>query len=182
MIAIEEIVEDPPSSTPTQLGAGIALYPSSSENIHPPWEVPEELLKNLLDRLNMSEQPSTSRTMSLDTATAEAPSAIPTMFFGMPSVPTSFQSLDGVHPRTISTVWTVPICSSEIIFGISYVESRQIDPSQGQFGQTGPQRKSIPLSPGLRSYGRPIYPFIVFPRSTTMREFATKFWLCWNHN
>jgi len=31
LIAIEEIVEDPPSSTPSQFGVGITLYPSSSE-------------------------------------------------------------------------------------------------------------------------------------------------------
>ena len=104
LISIEEIVEDPPSRTPTQLGAGITLYPSSLENIHPPSEVPEESLRNLLDRLNMSEQPSTSRTVLPDTATTEAPSAIPIMFIGVPSVPTSFQSLDGVHPGVISTV------------------------------------------------------------------------------
>ena len=119
LISIEEIVEDPSSNTPTQLGVGIALYPSSSDNIHPPSEVPEESLRNLLDRLNMSEQPSTSRTVSPDTTTVEAPSAIPTMFVGVPSVPTSFQSLDGVHPGAISTVWTIPVCLSRIISGSS---------------------------------------------------------------
>ena len=31
LIAIEEIVEDPPSSTPSQFGVGVTLYPSSSE-------------------------------------------------------------------------------------------------------------------------------------------------------
>lgn len=155
LIAMEEIVEDPPSSTPTQLGAGITLYPSSSENIHPPSEVPEDSLRNILDRLNMSEQLSTSRIASPYTATTEAPSAISTMFAGVPSVPASFQSLDGVHLGAILTVWTVPVCSSGIISGISYVESQQIDPSQGQFGQTGPQRQIIPLSTGLPSYGGP---------------------------
>ena len=148
-------MEDPSSSTPTQLGAGIALYPSSSENIHPPSKVPEESLRNILDRLNMSEQPLTSRTVSLDTATTEAPSAILTMFAGVPSVSTSFQMLDGVHLGTISTIWTVLVCSFGIISGISYVESQQIDLSQGQFRQTGPQRQIIPLSTILLSYGGP---------------------------
>ncbi len=103
----------------------------------------------------MFEQSSTSRTVSPDTTIAEDPSSIPTMFADVPSVPTSFQSLDGVHPGPISTVWIVPICSSGIISGISYVESRQIDLSQGQFGKTGPQRQIIPLSIGLPSYGGP---------------------------
>ncbi len=88
-----------------------------------------------------------------DTAIAEAPSATSRMFAGVPSVPTSFLSLDGAHLGVISTVWIVPVCSSRIISGISYVESQQIDPSQGQFGQTGPQSKIIPLSTRLASYG-----------------------------
>ena len=71
----------------------------------------------------MSEQPSTSRTVSFDAATAKPLVATPTMFVGVPSIPTSSQPLDGVHPGTISTVWSVPICSSGIISGISYVES-----------------------------------------------------------
>ena len=70
LIAIEEIVEDPPSSTPSQFGVGVTLYPSSSEISLRLSEVPVESLVNLLDRLDMSEQPSTSRTMSSNTAVA----------------------------------------------------------------------------------------------------------------
>ncbi len=88
-----------------------------------------------------------------NTAVEEAPAGTPTMFAGVPSTSTNSQSLDGVHLGAISTVWIVPVCSSGIISGISYVESRQIDPSQGQFWQNGPQRKIIPLSIGLPSYG-----------------------------
>lgn len=71
----------------------------------------------------MSAQPSTSRTVSSDTATAELPAATLAMFAGIPSVPTSYQPLDGVHPRIVSMTWSVPICSSRILFGISYVET-----------------------------------------------------------
>ena len=124
LIAIEEIVEDLPSSTPLHFGTGIHLYPSTIEVSHPSSQVLVEFLGNLLDRLDMSEQPSTSRTMSSDTAAAEPPAATPTMFAGVPSVPTSSQPLDGVHPRTVSIVWFAPVCSSGIISGISYVESQ----------------------------------------------------------
>lgn len=153
MIAIEEIVEDPPSSTPSRFGVRITLYPSSSKISLPLSEIPVESLGNLLDRLDMSEQPSKSRTVSSDIATAELPAATPIMFTGVPSITNSSQSLDRIHPGAVSTVWYVPVCSSGIISGISYVESQQIDPSQCQFGQSGPQRKIIPLSIGLPPYG-----------------------------
>ena len=127
-------MEDPPSSTPSQFGVRITLYPYSSEISLPPAEAPVESLGNLLDRLEMSEQPSTSRTVSSDTGMAELPTITPTMFTGIPSVPTSSQSLEGAHSGAISTVWFVPVCSSGIISRNSYVESQQIDPFGGQFG------------------------------------------------
>lgn len=101
----------------------------------------------------MSEQPSTSRTVSSDTTMAELPVVTPTMFAGIPFVATSSQSLDGFHSRAISIVWYVPVCSSGIIFGNSYVESQQIYPSRCQFGQSSPQGQTIPLSTGLPPYG-----------------------------
>ena len=101
LISIEEIVEDLPSSTPSRFGVGITLYPSSSEISLPPLEAPIELLGNLLDRLEMSEQPSTSRTVSSDTATVELPVVTPTMLAGIPSAPTSSQLLDGAHSGAI---------------------------------------------------------------------------------
>lgn len=163
LIAIEEIVEDPPSSTPSHFSAGITLYPSSSEVSLLSLKVPVESLGNLLDRLDMSEQTSTSRTMSSNAIVAEPPATSPTMFIGVPSVPTSSQLLDGVHPGAISTVWFVPVCLSGIISGISYVESHQIDPlQQYQFGQSSPQRKIIPLNTGLPSYGGQ-YALSLFP-------------------
>ena len=94
LIVIEEIVEDLPSSTPSQFGVGITLYPSSSEVSLPQLEVPVESLGNLLDRLKMFEQPSIYRTVSSDTVTEELPAITPTMFAGIPSVPTSSQSLE----------------------------------------------------------------------------------------
>lgn len=124
LITIEEIVENLPSSTPLHFGTGIHVYPSTAEISsfnHPPSQVPVKSLGNLLDRLNMSEQPSTSRIISFDTVVAEPPTATPTMFAGIPSIPTSSQPLDGVHQGTISTAWSVPICSSRILSGISYV-------------------------------------------------------------
>ena len=96
----------------------------------PSSQVLVESLGNLLDRLDMSEKLSTSRTMSSNIEAVEPPVATPAMSVGVPYVPTSSQSLDGVHPGTISTVWSVPVCSSGIISGISYVESQQIYPSQ----------------------------------------------------
>ena len=71
----------------------------------------------------MYEQPSTSSTVSSDTATIELPAAIPMMFASIPSIPTSYQSLDGVHPGTVKTTCSVPICSSGIPTSISYVET-----------------------------------------------------------
>ncbi len=103
----------------------------------------------------MSEQPLTSRTVLPNIAASEIPAAIMIMFAGVSSIPTSSQSLDGIHPGVVLTVWTVPIYSSGIVSGISYIKSRQIDPSQGQFGQISPQRKIIPLSTRLPSYGGP---------------------------
>ena len=101
----------------------------------------------------MSEQPSTSRTVSSDTVATELPAATLTMFVGVPSVVTRSQSLDGIHPRVVLMVWSVPICSSGVISGSSYIESQQIDPSRCQFGQSGPQGKTIPLCTGLLPYG-----------------------------
>ena len=124
LIAIEEIVEDLPSSTPSQFGVGITLYPSSSEVSLPQPEVPVESLDSLLDRLKMSEQPSTSRTVSSDTATAELPAVTPMMFAEIPSVPTCSQSLEEAPQGALSTVWSVPICSSGIASGNSYVGSQ----------------------------------------------------------
>ena len=146
-------MEDPPSSTPSKFGVGITLYPSSSEISLPSLEAPVESLGNFLDRLEMSEESSTSRTVSSDTVTIELPSVTPTMFAGIPSVPNRSQSLEGAHSGAISIVWSVPICSSGIVFGNSYVESQQIDPSGCRFGQSGPQGQTIPLSTGLPSYG-----------------------------
>ena len=40
LIAIEEIVEDLPSSTPLHFGTGIHLYPSTTEDSHPSSQVP----------------------------------------------------------------------------------------------------------------------------------------------
>ena len=153
LIAIEEIVEDQQANTPIHFGVGTPLFPSASEVCLSPPEVPEESLGSLLDRLKMSEQPSTSRTVQNDTAIAEAPATIPTMFAGIPSVPTSSHQLEGVHPGTIMTTWSVPVCSSGIIPGNSYVETRQIDPFGNQFRPSSPQRQSTPLSSGLLPYG-----------------------------
>lgn len=153
LIAIEEIVEDPQATTPTHFGVGVTLFPSTSEASLSPREVPVESLGNLLDRLKMSEQPSTSRTVSNDTATAEPPTVTPTMFAGVPSVPTSSQQLEGAPSGAITTMWFVPICSSGIIPSNSYVGTQQIDPFGGQFGQSGPQGLVIPFSSGSPLYG-----------------------------
>jgi len=126
LIAIEEMVEDPSSSTPLHFGVVIHLHPSTpkvgSFN-HPSSQVPVKLLGNLLDSLNMFEQPSTSRTVSTNTAAAKLPAAIPTMFAGISSVPTGYQSLVGVHSGAVSMTWSVPIYSPRIPSGISYVET-----------------------------------------------------------
>jgi len=45
----------------------------------------------------MSKKPSTSRTVSFDTAAAEPPVATPTMYAGIPSVPASYQQQAGVQ-------------------------------------------------------------------------------------
>ena len=111
----------------------------------------------------MSEQPLTYRAISSNTVAAEPPATTPTMFASIPSVPTSSQPLDEVHPGTVSTVWSVPLCSSGIISGISYVDSQQIDPSQQyQFGQSSLQRPIFPLNTGLPPYGGH-YAFSLFP-------------------
>ena len=94
----------------------------------------------------MSEQPSTSRTVSSDTAAAEPPAATPTMFDGIPSVPASYHQQAGVPSGTASTTWLVPISSSGLSSGISYVETQQIDPMCLQ-------RPIYPLSTGLPPYG-----------------------------
>ena len=122
-------MEDLSSSTPLHFGTRIHLYPSTTEVSHPSLQVPVESLGNLLDRLDISEQPSTSRTMASDTAAIEPPATTLTMFAGIPSVPNSSQLLDGVQRGTISTTWSVPICSSRILSRVSYVETRKIDPS-----------------------------------------------------
>ena len=116
-------------------------------------EVPVESLRNLLDRLDMSEQPSTSRTVSSDTATAEPPATTPTMFAGIPSVPANCQQQAGVQSGT--TTWLVPISSSGLSSGISYVETQQIDPMCLQ-------RPIYPLSTRLPPYGGQ-YAFSLFP-------------------
>lgn len=111
----------------------------------------------------MSEQPSTSRTMSSDTATIELPVAIPTMFAGIPSIPTSYQSLTGVHSGTVLMTWFVPIYSFGILAGISYVETQQIDLAcQYQFGQSILQRMIYSLNTGFPPYGGQ-YAFSLFP-------------------
>ena len=101
----------------------------------------------------MSEQPSTSRTVSSDTAAAEPPAATPTMFAGIPSVPANCQQQAGVQSGTMT--WLVPISSSGLSSGISYVETQQIDPMCLQ-------RPIYPLSTGLPPYGGQ-YAFSLFP-------------------
>ena len=181
LIAIKEIVEDLPSSAPLQFGAGITLYQSTSEVSLPQPEVHVESLGNLLDRLKMSEQPSTSRTVSSDTATAELPAVTPTMFDGIPSVPTSSQSLEESPQGALSTVWYVPVCLPGIAPGNSYVGSQQIDFSRSQFGQSAPQGQIIPLSTGLPPYGGAVCLLVRSYRRNTIREFPTKFRLRWNY-
>ena len=136
LIAIEEIVEDPQSNTPSQFGVEIALYPSSSEISLLLSEAPVESLGNLLDRLEIFDQPSTSRTVSSNTVTAELPSITPTMFADIPSIPTSSQSLQEAHLGAILTVWFIPVYSSGIVSRNSNVGSQQIDPSGCQFGSS----------------------------------------------
>lgn len=100
LIAIEEIVEDLPFSTPLNFGTRIHLYPSTREVSsfnHPSLQVLVESLGNILDRLSMFEQPSTSGTVSSNIFMAELPAAIPTMFAHIPSVPASYQALARVH-------------------------------------------------------------------------------------
>jgi len=83
LISIEEIVEDLPSSTPLHFGTEIHLYPSTTDVSsfkHPSSQVPIESLGNILDRLNMSEQQSTPRTVSSDIVTAELPATTTMMF------------------------------------------------------------------------------------------------------
>ena len=85
--------------------------------------------------------------------TAELPVVTPTMFVGIPSVPTRSQSLEGAHSEAFSTVWSVLVCSSGIVYGNSYVGSQQIDLSGFQFGQSSPQTKIIPLSTDYHHMG-----------------------------
>ena len=114
-----------------------------------------ESLGNLLDRLDMSEQPSTSRTVPSDVAVAEPPATTPTMFAGIPSVPASYQQQAGVQSGTISMTWLVPISSSGFSYGISYVETQKIDPMCLQ-------RPIYPLSTRFPPYGGQ-YAFSLFP-------------------
>ena len=110
----------------------------------------------------MSEQPSTSRTVSSDTATAELPAVTPTMFAGIPSVPTSSQPLDGVHSGTISTAWSVPICSSGIISGILMLNLSKLILQSVNLGSPVFKGQSFPLSTGLPPYGGQ-YALSLFP-------------------
>jgi len=112
----------------------------------PSSQVLVESLGNLLDRLDMSEQPSTSRIVPSDTAVAEPPATNPMMFTGIPSIPESYQQQDGVHSGTVSTTWLVPISSSGFSYGVCYVETQQIDPMCLQ-------RPIYPLSTGFPPYG-----------------------------
>ena len=57
----------------------------------PSSQVLVESIGNILNRLDISEQPLTSRTVPSDTAVAKPPATTPTMFVGIPSVPTSYQ-------------------------------------------------------------------------------------------
>lgn len=101
----------------------------------------------------MSEQPSTSKTVSIDTATTAPPAVTQTMIVGIPSVPASSQQLGGAPTGAITTIWSVPVCSSGIMPGNSYVGTQQVDPFGGQFGQTSPQGLTIPFSAGSTPYG-----------------------------
>jgi hypothetical protein len=104
------------------------------------------------------------------------------MFAGIPSVPTSSQQLTRRSPPgAISTVWSVPVCSSGIISGNSYVESQQIDPFGGQFGQSSPQRPINSLEFWIATVWGAVCPFITPSGRTTIREFTTKFRLYWNY-
>ena len=103
----------------------------------------------------MSEQPSTSRTVSSDAVVAEPPIATPTMFTGIPSMPASYQQQAGVQSGTVSTTWPIPISSSGLSSGISYVETQQIDPMCLQ-------RPIYALSTGLPPCGGQ-YAFSLFP-------------------
>lgn len=103
----------------------------------------------------MSEQSSTSRTVPSDTAVAEPPAAIPTMFANIPSVPASYQQQVGVQSGTISMTWLVPISSSGFSSGISYLGTQQIDPMCLQ-------RPIYPLSTRFPPYGGQ-YAFSLFP-------------------
>lgn len=93
--------------------------------------------------------------MSTDTATAELPATVPTMITGIPSVPASYQQQAGVQSGIVSTTWSVPISSSGISSGISYVETQQVDPMFLQI-------PIYPLSTGLSPYGGQ-YAFSLFP-------------------
>ena len=133
LIAIEEIVEDRPSSTPLHFGTRIHLCPSTPKfsSFNPSSsQVPVELLGDLLDRLNMFKQPSTSRNVSSDATAAKPPAAMPTIFAGIRSIIVGCQSLAGVHSGVSSALWSAPIYSSIVPYGISYVETQQFDPAR----------------------------------------------------
>jgi len=118
-------------------------------------ESQSKLLENLLDKLDMSEQPSTSRIVSSNAVVAEPPIATPTMFANIPSIPACYQQQAGVQSGTISTTWLVPISSFGFSYGISYVETQQIDPMCLQ-------RPVYSLSTRLPPYGGQ-YAFSLFP-------------------
>lgn len=136
-------------------GTRIHLHPSTTEVSSFSSQVPVESLGNILDRLNMSKQPSTSRTVSTDIATTKLPATVPTMIVGIPSFSASYQQQAGVQSGTVSATWSVPISSSGFSSGISYVETQQVDPMCIQ-------RPIYPLSNGLLPYGGQ-YAFSLFP-------------------
>ena len=151
------------------------MYPSTPEfgsfNL-PSSQVHVESLGELLDRLNMSKQPSTSRNVSSDIAAVEPPVSIPIMFsgtpesylHGTPSVPAGYQSLAGVHSRVASAPWSAPVYSSGVPSGFSFVETQQFDPTyQYQFVQTSFQRPIYTLNTGLPPYesSMPIHYFLL---------------------
>ena len=99
--------------------------------------VPVESLGQLLDKLTMSEQPSTSRNVSFDATSEESSAATPSMFSGTPEsqlygasfVLVCYQSLARTHSGIASTSWSTPIYSSRIPSGFSHMETQQFDPA-----------------------------------------------------
>ena len=97
------------------------------------------------------------------------------MFAGIPSVPTSSQSLEGVHQGTISTVWSVPVCSG-VMSGNSYGETHQIDPFGNLIRPSSPPGQSIALSSGLLPYGGQ-YPYESSQPYSSYGGIATSSWV-----